>query len=357
MTMQRPTPALLVVALTTTLLAACGSATNSAGAAPQDWAKLADPTKTAGIPNGVTLRFADQNDSFKQPWELSGVGQGAPYQVSWSTFSGGPPVLEAIRSGAADVGTVGENVLPIALANTPDKDWVLVGAFANDGGGTYLAVHEGSGIKKVADLRGKKVAFPPGTGRQVFVARVLEAAGLSLNDVQRVEVPGTEVGPVFASNRVDAAALLGAQKIKSNKPVVLTGSRGYGGALSVLVTRRSVLADPAKAAALGDFVQRNVASTNWVSKHPDALIKAQYVEKQGLTADQGKELLDDAGPTVWRPVDPTVIAYEKSVGTLLTRIGITKTTASQDGLFDPRYNADVTAQNTFDGVSVKPLPQ
>jgi sulfonate transport system substrate-binding protein len=345
-----------VAALTAMGLAACGSASDSGDVAPKDAAKVAGTSADASLPSGVSLTFADQNESFRQPWDLSGVEKGAPYKVKWATFSGGPPVLEAIKSGAADIGTVGENVLPIALANDPDRDWVIVGAFANDGGDTYLAVHQGSGINKVADLKGKKIAYPQGTGRQVFVARALQAAGLSLNDIQKIEVPGTEVGPVFASGKVDAAALLGAQKFKSDNPVILTNSRGYGGALSVLVTRRSVLADPKKAAAIGDFVKRSAAAANWVGSHPDALVQALYVKVQGLTAEQGRELLDDAGPTIWRPIDDSVIAYEKDTGALLTKIGITKATDGQQNLFDDRYNAEVTAQNKLDGVTVKALP-
>jgi sulfonate transport system substrate-binding protein len=263
------------------------------------------PAPDAALPRGSTLRFADQNDTFSQPWDLSGAGAGAPYQVRWARFSGGPPVLEAIRSGAADVGYVGENVLPIALANAPDPEWVVIAAFATGGGGTYLAVH-GDRIRSVADLRGRTIAYPRGTGREVFVARALQAAGLSLDDERRVEVPGTEVGPVFSSGRVDAAALLGAQKFRSNNPVVLADSRGYGGALGVLVTRSSVLADPCRAAALGDFIARSTAASNWVTAHPSALIRAQYVGEQGLTEAQGTDLYQNTGPTRWRPVDASV---------------------------------------------------
>lgn len=356
---RRGGPAGLLATSLLLVLAVVGCASSPSSATPVVSAPPVSVPRApdAELARGVTLRFADQNDSFSQPWDLSGAGVGAPYQVKWATFSGGPPVLEAIRSGAADVGTVGENVLPIAMANAPDPQWVLVAAFATDGGGTYLAVHAGGGVRSVADLRGRKVAYPQGTGRQVFVARALQAAGVSMNDIQRVEVPGTEVGPVFASGRVDAAALLGAQKFKSNNPVVLTDSRGYGGALSVLVTRRSVLADPRKAAALGDFITRSTAASNWVTAHPQPLIEAQYVREQGLTEAQGSELYRNIGPTRWLPIDASVIDYERRVGALLTRIGITAVTADQAGLFDARFNAQVTARNARDAVTPPALPQ
>ena len=92
---------------------------------------------------------------------------------------------------------------------------------ANPGssGNYYLVVHEGSGIETVADLRGKKVAYPPGTGRHMIVAAVLADAGLSLTeDVTPVELAGSEVAPTFAAGAVDAAIVLGYQWYNLGEP-------------------------------------------------------------------------------------------------------------------------------------------
>ncbi len=64
-------------------------------------------------------------------------------------------------------------------------------------------------INKLADLRGKKIAYSPGQAQGALVLRILQKAGLRKQDVTLVELPSTgDVYPnAIASRLVDAAPI------------------------------------------------------------------------------------------------------------------------------------------------------
>jgi len=71
---------------------------------------------------------------------------------------------------------------------------------------THIVVLDGSGIKKVADLRGKKVSTgAPGSGTEVIANRVLEAAGINPDkDIVRERLGVTESAGALKDRKIDA---------------------------------------------------------------------------------------------------------------------------------------------------------
>ena len=63
---------------------------------------------------------------------LSNAGKDAPYAVEFADFSGGAAVIEALRSGAADVGSIGEAPVPIAV-DSGVTDLVTIWAASQSG--------------------------------------------------------------------------------------------------------------------------------------------------------------------------------------------------------------------------------
>jgi sulfonate transport system substrate-binding protein len=177
------------------------------------------------------LRSGSKNTSVPGP-ELCSAG--APYTITFAGFNGGPAVLEALIAGAADIGYVGEAPLPIAVAAGVD-DLVAVGLIANPGspGNYFLVTQPGNGINTVAALRGKTVAYPPGTGRHMVLSGILHQHGLSLgSSVTGVQLAGAEVAPTFSSRGVDAAIVLGQQYFRLGEPPVLADGRGHNWGLN-----------------------------------------------------------------------------------------------------------------------------
>ncbi|KLI06996.1 ABC transporter substrate-binding protein [Mycolicibacterium conceptionense] len=348
--MRRGSAALLLIPL---LLSACGLSDDESETAI-DTVRIAATTE---VPAGTKLVIAEQNGTQSLPWNLANAGQGTPYEVDFADFSGGAAVIEALRSGAADVGSIGEAPVPIAV-DSGVTDLVTVGLQANPGtsGGYYLVARPDSGVKTIEDLRGKRVAYPPGSGRHMVTAGLLKRHGLDLRtDVQPVELAGAEVVPTFAAGAVDAAIVLGNQYYQLGEPPILGDGKGINTGIQTLIVRRDVLVDPAKAAAIGDYVGRAVAANNWKDTHADQWIDQYYVKVQGITFEQGKKLYDEDGIASYYPIDERSTALFQTVADGLHETGTIKARVDVKPYVDGRYNHIVTAQNELDGVTPKSL--
>ncbi|ARP85149.1 PhnD/SsuA/transferrin family substrate-binding protein [Bordetella genomosp. 9] len=309
------------------------------------------------VPRGTRLIVAEQAGEGSVPWKLSGVGADAPYAVTFATFNGGPAVLEALVSGAVDVGYIGEAPLPIAVG-AGVKDLVAIAITANPGSpaNTYLVIQPESGIRKVEDLRGRTVAYPAGTGRHMILASILHDHGLDLRkDVKGVQVAGSEVAPTFSSRAVDAAIVLGHQYFRLGSPPVLANGAGHNWGLNPIVARKSALDDPAKSAAIADFLRRAVAMYNWQAKHPDDWITANYVKQRGMTFEQGKLLLKEEGMGTYYPIDAELTEVFQQIADGLVETGALRTKVDIRPYVDGRYNAIVQAQNRIDDAIPRPL--
>lgn len=347
---RRRWAAVLLVPL---LLSACGLSEDEADSAI-DTVKIA--AKTA-VPPGTKLVIAEQNGTQSLPWNLANAGQGTPYEVDFADFSGGAAVIEALRSGAADVGSIGEAPVPIAV-DSGVTDLVTVGLQANPGtsGGYYLVARPDSGVRTIEDLRGKRVAYPPGSGRHMVTAGLLKRHGLDLRtDVQPVELAGAEVVPTFAAGAVDAAIVLGNQYYQLGEPPILGDGKGINTGIQTLIVRRDVLDDPAKVAAIGDYVGRAVAANNWKDTHADQWIDQYYVKVQGITFEQGKKLYEEDGVASYYPIDADSTALFQTVADGLHETGTIKGRVEVKPYVDGRYNDIVTAQNELDSVTPKSL--
>lgn len=343
-------PALLAVSL---LAAACGLSDDQASTAI-DSVKVAAKTD---VPPGTKLVVAEQNATQSLPWNLANAGKEAPYAVEFADFSGGSAVIEALRSGAADVGSIGEAPVPIAV-DSGVTDLVTIGLQANPGtsGGYFLVAKPGSGVTKIEDLRGRRVAYPPGSGRHMITAALLKQHGLDLkHDVQPVELAGAEVVPTFAAGAVDAAIVLGNQYYQLGEPPILGDGTGINTGIQSLIVRKDVLDDPVKAAAIGDYVGRAIAANNWKDSHADQWINEYYVKQQGITFDQGKKLYEEDGVASYYPIDTASTALFQTVADGLYDTGTTKTHVDLNPYVDGRYNSIVKAQNELDGVTPKPI--
>ena len=344
-----------LVALTAISLvtAACGLSNDEAGDAI-DSVKIAAKTD---VPAGTKLIVAEQNDTQSLPWNLSNAGKDAPYSVEFADFSGGSAVIEALRSGAADVGSIGEAPVPIAV-DSGVTDLVTVALQANPGtsGGYFLVAKPNSGIKTIEELRGKRVAYPPGSGRHMITAALLKQHGLDLkHDVQPVELAGSEVVPTFAAGAVDAAIVLGNQYYQLGEPPILGDGTGINTGIQSVIVRKDILDNPAKVAAIGDYVGRAVAANNWKDSHVDQWIDEYYVKEQGITFDQGKRLYEEDGLAAYYPIDGASTGLFQKVADGLYDTGTTKTHVDVKPYVDGRYNDIVNAQNQLDGVTPKPI--
>jgi NitT/TauT family transport system substrate-binding protein len=115
-------------------------------------------------------------------------------------FTSGRAALEAVIGGGAHIATTAEapttaaamSGTPIAfLARTQYSDLKTLTAAS-------------SNINNLEDLRGKKIGYTAGTGGEVYSVKLLEAAGLTRNDVTLINLRPQEMAAAMSSGSIDA---------------------------------------------------------------------------------------------------------------------------------------------------------
>lgn len=125
--------------------------------------------------------------------------------VQWVEFSAGPPLVEALNVNAIQLGWTGD--APPIFGQAAGSAISYIAAFPPSGKGEAIFTKSTSGITKVADLKGKKVAFGKGTSSNNLVVAALEANGLKYSDIEPVYLSPADAGAAFASDKVDAWAI------------------------------------------------------------------------------------------------------------------------------------------------------
>ena len=154
--------------------------------------------------------------------------------VTWTEFNAGPVQLEALNVGSIDFGDVGE--APPIFAQAAGAPLVYAGATVPRPQLEAIIVPNGSPIKTVADLKGKRIAYNKGSNVQYFLVKLLEKNGLQYSDVQSIFLAPPDARAAFQKGAVDAWIIwdpflasaqktLDAQLLANAKGIV--NNRGY----------------------------------------------------------------------------------------------------------------------------------
>ncbi|HEY8749773.1 MAG TPA: aliphatic sulfonate ABC transporter substrate-binding protein [Tepidisphaeraceae bacterium] len=266
------------------------------------------------------------------------AGAVAPTILKTQVFNAGPSLIEAVLAGEIDIGYVGPGPALNAQARTHGKGIrVIAGAAAN---GVLIVAREGSGIKTLEDLKGKKLATPQQGNTQDIAARHYLQSVLKQSDLSNVgPIANAEQVGMMSRNQIDAAwapepwgSLLvsqaGAKIIAEEKD--LWPDKQF--TLTVVITTPEFLA------AHADVVEKLLkVHRTWTAKLNDN--PAQYATQLdaalfGLT---NKRFPAGVFPTALARVKFTDQADEKTFQTLgewSFDLGFDKQKADLTGLFD-----------------------
>lgn len=133
--------------------------------------------------------------------QLEAVFKPQGVEVQWQFFKGaGPAVNEALANRQLDFVYLGDLAAIIGKANgLPTR--LLLGSRGSE---SYLAVTRASGIKTLADLKGKRVAVYRGTADQLAFDRALQTVGLTERNLQVINLDWNAGKAALAAGRVDA---------------------------------------------------------------------------------------------------------------------------------------------------------
>ena len=313
------------------VLVGCVSREESAGT------QQAPATVPAAELADVTLQVGDQKGGTESLLNAAGALNDLPYKVVFSTFTSGPPQIEAATAGKIDFAVTG-NTPPIFGAAAGAKVKVVT-AYENGGDGDRVLVRADSPIKTVADLRGKSVAVGKGSSAHGHILAQLEKAGLSPADVKLVFLQPADALTAFTSGQADAWAIWDpyTAQVEQQVPVRsiaeangVTNGAGFG------IASDAALADPKRNTALSDLLVRYAKATRWARDHPDEWA-AKYSAAVGLalpvgTVAQGRSLRSSVA------LSDQLIASEQKLADLFAETKQISTAPTFADWVDHRYD-------------------
>lgn len=222
---------------------------------------------------GVIGMIAEADDLFKK--------NGA--NVTIYKFDGGKATRDAMVAGRIDIGVLGATPFIVGAAKG-DMAGIGMAMYA----GKTLAVIAGvnSGVTKVEDLKGKKIASQLGSSTDsVFQNKVLPAFGLTAADVQIVNIPHPNHVSALAAGSVDASALVepyvSVAEVEGLAKVLVDYSK-YDITPVVLTANRSAI--EGKREAVAAFLRGWLAAVDVFNKEPErtAEIVKNHFQAQGF---------------------------------------------------------------------------
>ena len=292
----------------------------------------------------AVLHIGSQRGGTKAVMLASGVMEGAPYKVEWSEFPAAQHLLEAIGSGAVDVGLVGD--APFMFAYQSGGRVKAIGAQyvkERPEGALALLVPAGSKIRTLADLKGKTVATGRGSVGHYLIIRALAAANLPADYVKISFLPPGDAKADFDSGSVDAWSTWApytSATIREGARTIVDGHdfvRGYGFDVA------NVESVKAKHALLADFLKREAQALEWKRAHNEEFA-AVMAKETGLPI----EIARDYGAKNGRqsvPIDAEIIADQQRVLDDFRNAGAIEGKRKLADGFDTSFNTKVATAN------------
>ncbi len=242
-----------------------------------------------GEATGPTIRLAYQ-DRVADAASIIAVEKGLFAEeglaVKTFVFSSGPACSEALITGSADIGTMGDTTAVIAAARSPVK------IIASHGGGEHrhrIIVAADSPIRSPADLVGKSIAVKKGTSTYGGLLAWADSLGLDLSKVKVTEMRPQDMADALLSGAIDAmvASEPTPSVVEERGGRELATLGGLGNTYPILlVARDEFLADHKD--AVTRFMRAMGRAASFIVEHPDeaATIMATKTGLSQATAER-----------------------------------------------------------------------
>jgi ABC-type nitrate/sulfonate/bicarbonate transport system substrate-binding protein len=218
-------------------------------------------------------------------------------EVDPKHFASGKLTLDAVMAGAADVSTSSET--PTSAAVMANRPIAIVARMAK--ARPDILVHEDSGVRTMADLKGKKIAILSGTSSEVVIHTAMRKAGLKPSEASFVNLLPQDMPAAIATRSVDAISIW--------QPHIFNAQRLLGAKARLLDTK-GVYTESWNLVAMKDYATSNARA---IGKLLAALLEAEaYLHKNKSEAQE----------IVTRIAGPNRPAVESSWGNFEYRIGL-----------------------------------
>ncbi|MCI4869308.1 NrtA/SsuA/CpmA family ABC transporter substrate-binding protein [Clostridioides difficile] len=254
-----------ILTLATASLAGCAKKNNGE--------KLSEINLTyVKSPLNVPSIIQKQDDLFGKEFKKDNI------KVNFHEITTGPEQTQALAAGEIDfLHALGGTSALIAASNGVELK--ILNTYSRSPKGFMILTNNNS-IKSAADLVGKKVAGPKGTILHQVLISALDKEGLSMDDVEFVNMGIPDASAALSDGSVDAALIAGPAALKAMKSGSKLVANGEGLVDGIIVT---------------------AVSTDFAEKHPEIVERFMKVEKE--TLEYVNNNFDEAMEKVAKEVD------------------------------------------------------
>lgn len=296
------------LAFTTFTLIGCQKSEQTLGKTTSSTETQSVKTLSIGFQkSSLNLLVARQQKLFEQAFPNA--------KIEWREFPAGPQMLEALAVGAVDFGYVGNTPPIFAQAAAKPLSYVAYEVVAPTA--QAVLVHADHTINSLQDLRGKRVAVQKGSSAHELLAKTLQKAGLSWQDIQPIWLAPAEARAAFDKKAVDAWAIwepyLGTAEIQGHTRTLVDG-RAFP------TTYSFYIGNPDFIQKHPDSVQKLIKTNNladqWIVQHQDQALQI-YAKSTGLSIPVAQRVLDKRPkPSPVQPLLPEVIQHQQQIADL-----------------------------------------
>jgi sulfonate transport system substrate-binding protein len=320
-------------------LAAAGCSSSSSSSGSGTSSSSSSSGSSASL-SSVTLNVGDQKGTGAEAvLQAAGLLKTLPFKVSWSDFTSGPTMVQAMSSGSVDIGGVGD--APPVFAAAGGENIEIVGARTTpDGDQDAIVVPKNSPIKTIAQLKGKKIAISSGSSDDYELLSVLSKNSMSAKDVTMTNLQPAPALAAFNSGAIDAwdiwppyvqqlTAQYGARVLVVGKP--------YGSSYSFEVASKSALQNPAKKAAIQDYLTTLDKAYAWSDTHQDAW-GAVWGQASGLPTSI-TDIAAKVDANVPATITPAVVSSEQDLVNQFYSAGLIPSKVDMSNYITSEFNS------------------
>jgi len=243
----------------------------------------------------ITIAYQTGFSPFVRAVASGEIEQIPGVKVEFRQFNSGAEIFAAIAAGDVQIGDVGSSPFAASTSKGIDvKAIYITGAAGED---EALVARNGSGIEKLEDLKGKRLAAAPVSTDHFMLLSTLKQLGIGPNDATVLAIPQPEIVAAWQRGDIDAAFVwdpaLG-KLLESGKRLLTAKEAAERGAVTfgALVATANLVKDQP------DFLKRFVSTVDkyyrdiqqspngWTaeSEHVQALAKFSGAKPEDIAA-------------------------------------------------------------------------
>ncbi|MGF6259477.1 taurine transport system substrate-binding protein [Paraburkholderia youngii] len=170
----------------------------------------------------VVIGYQDMVVPWRYAQATGAVEKATGYKVTYRKLGSGADVVRALASGSIQLGEAGSS--PIAAGLSQGVDLSLFWILDNINDAEALVARDGSGVTKIADLKGKTIGVPYVSTSHFHALVALQQAGVDPSSVKILNLRPPEVAAAWQRGNIDATYIWDPvlAKVKQNGKVLIT---------------------------------------------------------------------------------------------------------------------------------------